>query len=70
MHGSVRVNRQLVSSYGPEAIDAREKNVPSPLAGEGQGEGERKTRERCEHLNLKLDTAHSMTRFSHPPPCG
>jgi hypothetical protein len=32
-------NRKLVSSTRQKASDAFEKHLPSPLAGEGQGEG-------------------------------
>ncbi len=40
MHGS---GFELIGQTAPatrlDGLDAREKNVPSPLAGEGQGEG-------------------------------
>ena len=37
------------------SFDAHEKHFPSPLAGEGQGEGD-KTRERSERIHSKLKT--------------
>jgi hypothetical protein len=41
MHGSgMVVTGQFVSITIPEIFETLEQNVPSPLAGEGQGEGE------------------------------
>jgi hypothetical protein len=56
---SAGANKQLDSSASQEALDALEKHFPSPLAGEGQGEGKPMTRERSEHLNSKLITKNS-----------
>jgi hypothetical protein len=47
-------NKQLEYTSSQEALDALEKHFPSPLAGEGQGEGEAITCERSEYLNSRL----------------
>ncbi|MES9994306.1 MAG: hypothetical protein ABW098_20345 [Candidatus Thiodiazotropha sp.] len=40
MHGKDKgIDRQLVFATYQETLDALEKSFPSPLAGEGQGEG-------------------------------
>jgi hypothetical protein len=56
------VNRKLVPATRQDAFDIFEKNVPSPLAGEGQGEGEPITCERSEHLNSSLKTQNSKLK--------
>ncbi len=41
MHGlATDVTGLLVPATWPDVFEALEKNVPSPLAGEGQGEGQ------------------------------
>ncbi|MEJ2463559.1 MAG: hypothetical protein P8098_18295 [Candidatus Thiodiazotropha sp.] len=43
MHGSeTDVTGQLVTTPWLDVFDALEQSLPSPLAGEGQGEGDRK----------------------------
>jgi len=57
MHGSsVDANKQLDATTSQEVLDALEIHFPSPLVGEGQGEGELITRERSEHLSSSLKT--------------
>ena len=56
MRGSnAGVNKQFDSTISLEAFDGREKYIPSPLVGEGQGEGQPITGERSEHSNFQID---------------
>ena len=64
MHGSsAGANKQLDATTSQEVLDALEIHFPSPLAGEGQGEGELITRGRSEHLHSKLKTAKGCCFF-------
>ena len=60
-------NEPLDSTPRQEARTALDNHFPSPLAGEGQGEGGHKTRERSEHVHSKLNThdAQINTTLSH-----
>ena len=48
-------------------IPAIDLYVPSPLAGEGQGEGKPITRERSEHLMMVYHVSHAKKRHARNP---
>ena len=66
--GAFRTHRTLPVRSWNQAVfaPARDPCIPSPLAGEGQGEGETITRERSEHLSSKLFKPWLNSRIQHP----
>jgi hypothetical protein len=62
----VRTNGLVPRVHRQSQIDSK-KHFPSPLAGEGQGEGVLKTSEQSEHLHSKLKTVQTIIQFSNLP---